>query len=480
MRQRLVIASASLIAAAILAGPVSGQERAAWTEPVEPYMDEQTLLVVRLDLAGGEPVQLVEWMTDAVLSSADEPLAPERAREIRRRAAVPAKRGLRDTRRQFVEAGGGELFILLSTLDPPHQPRDEPPLVYLFPMGEGADADRLLELLPGQALEGEGSVEPGGWAKGRLDGMVAAGPPGALRRLRDQPAVEREQLAEAAPNVAGRDVQMLVLPTEQTRRVVEQMLPRLPEPIGGPTTQLTRGLRWAALGIEVSDEPGLRMVIQSADAEGAGAMRGLLERSLRAWVTLMRSEAHAPHTPLDRRLTEVMERELIPGLLPEVRGDRLVLDLDTAELKPLTASLFPVVREFPKFAKSTTSASKLSQLFIWVYRYAEDHGGRFPPDLQTLVEEGRMPPDFLHNPLRPEQEEPYVCVSPGIVLDRLEDPATFVVMHEAFEGWPEDYGVCVVFADGHVRRIHDEQRFRKLMEKTERALQGMQRDDTGE
>ena len=45
--------------------------------------------------------------------------------------------------------------------------------------------------------------------------------------------------------------QFLLLPTADIRRVIEEMIPTLPGAVGGgPSTTITRGCLWAAVGVE--------------------------------------------------------------------------------------------------------------------------------------------------------------------------------------------------------------------------------------
>ena len=89
----------------------------------------------------------------------------------------------------------------------------------------------------------------------RAFGRAAARPAGAFSRVR------RRSAKSLSPCF------LFVLPSADSRRVLEEMLPRFPHELGGgPITDLTHGLLWAAGGIDERGKPALRVVAGSRDA----------------------------------------------------------------------------------------------------------------------------------------------------------------------------------------------------------------------
>ena len=56
-------------------------------------------------------------------------------------------------------------------------------------------------------------------------------------------------------------MRLFVLPSADSRRVLEEMVPQFPAELGGgPITDLTHGLIWAAAGIDNAEKPALKLV----------------------------------------------------------------------------------------------------------------------------------------------------------------------------------------------------------------------------
>src|SRR5262249_40928116 len=114
--------------------------------------------------------------------------------------------------------------------------------------------------------------------------FLVAGTEVALKRLagRREP-VAREGLADAVKAAGDTGAQVLLLPTKDQRRVLEEVVPHLPPEFGGiPTRHLTRGLRWAALGIDASPKPSFRLTVQCTDATAAKTINALTVAGVQA------------------------------------------------------------------------------------------------------------------------------------------------------------------------------------------------------
>src|SRR5262249_21992376 len=104
--------------------------------------------------------------------------------------------------------------------------------------------------------------------------VVAAGSKAALRRLGQLKPADRPELAKAFAAAWGLAVQVLFIPTADMRRVIEELLPTLPEEVGsGSGKTLTRGGLWAALELGFLPRPVLKLTVQSQDAAAARALR---------------------------------------------------------------------------------------------------------------------------------------------------------------------------------------------------------------
>ena len=88
-------------------------------------------------------------------------------------------------------------------------------------------------------------------------------------------ALTRPELADALAAAGDAAVQVVLIPPASSRRVVEELDAAVAarEIGGGSITVLTHGISWAALAIDLSPMPALRLTIKSQDAASAEALR---------------------------------------------------------------------------------------------------------------------------------------------------------------------------------------------------------------
>jgi hypothetical protein len=114
---------------------------------------------------------------------------------------------------------------------------------------------------------------------------IVAADRGLIARLQQSAPAPRPELQAAMSAAATAPVSLLLVPSADQRKAVEETLPELPQTFGsGPVTLFTRGLIWAA--IAYTPERGTwELVIQSENSAAAEALRRvfgnlLVEKSL--------------------------------------------------------------------------------------------------------------------------------------------------------------------------------------------------------
>lgn len=286
MQQRSMTWFAVLLGLAAV-GPARSDEAGA--RAIHAHLDPDTIAVVRIDASRLR----VEAVADLVARVLQDDRSPTGAR-------------LRSWLADFQKAGGKELYLVFSLPDLPHAAP-----YALAPVAAGTDAAavrRAVAALPGLPAE----------KQEQLDGVAFVGSAAAHARLRGRRHPERPEVAAALAGAGSGAVQAFLLPTPDCRRVVEEMMPELPGAGGGsPATVLTRGLRWAAVSVDVTPQLAARMVIQSADAQAAQALATLVKGWLAQLGQVQRAHRLIPN--LD---------QLAALLTPTVNGDRLTLTLD--------------------------------------------------------------------------------------------------------------------------------------------------------
>lgn len=127
----------------------------------------------------------------------------------------------------------------------------------------------------------------------------------------------RPDLQMAMQSVDAFPVKILVLPPDYLWKTFRDLMPTIPTKFGGgPSTLLTEGVRWTAIGI---DPPNLRLqaITQSTSAEAASATAPHLPKLLEALVGQLRM-------PLAKSSME----QLLPMVKPVVSGDRITISMN--------------------------------------------------------------------------------------------------------------------------------------------------------
>lgn len=297
-----------LIAAAGIVQAGEKSDPAARAKAVAPFIDEGTVAVVHADMSRLDPAPFVPVVAEMI------PGYQRAGQEWRNQAAEQIK-GLLAA---LARAGSKDLYVIVS-----FRSLDWPALV--VPLPEDVDPTRLKEL-----VEEAGSLDVE-----EVHGALVAAPGSTFDRLRKSPPDPRPELAqafEAAGDTAG---QVLILPPKHAARVLDEVLPTLPEELGGgPSSVVTRGLLWVAIGVNVTPKVSHRAVTQARDNQAAVALREMWVRITRL---LGKNEGFRKIVP--------NYDQLAPTIVPEVQGDKLVLvhgegSPGAAALKTTLESLF--------------------------------------------------------------------------------------------------------------------------------------------
>ena len=218
-------------------------------------MDSGSIAVLHLDLTQGDLPAIV---------------APFIGRTGPRRVA-DASKPLLAWSESLRRAGAKDLFVVVNASDMPGHP------VVVVPLTPGADAAEIGKLFCGGGKQPTPVHFP---TCATLHNAVMAGTAAALDRVRNA-APPRPELAAAfsALNDGSMGLRLLILPSADTRRILEETVPTLPRELGGgPITEITRGLLWAAIGLDAGPNPSFKLVVASPSADAAKSLRGFGER----------------------------------------------------------------------------------------------------------------------------------------------------------------------------------------------------------
>ena len=305
---------------------------------IAPFLDEQAFLVARLDVSRLDPFKLIEKAVEIV------PEMEEKRQEM--------TLGLGAAHAMVVQTGVREVYAVLSSADIGFH--KEPTPFLIVPL-EGVKEESLAMLMMVVELE----------VKERLGNVFFAGSAETLKRLKTLKPDERPDLAKAFEAAGNTTVQVLLLPPKHTARVIEEMMPVLPDPIGGgPSTILTRGLRWASLSVDAPPNLSLRLVVQSDDAENATALREICIKGLARFAQLPDvQEALGDFGPLAKFFTPTVEdNRLVLALSEERRDVKLLIDAMRIPLEKMRSQ-----------ARRAASMNNLKQLAVAMHTHESAH-----------------------------------------------------------------------------------------------------------
>ncbi len=333
MKYAVAVLAASAVALSATAADRKFDAEAC-AKAVAPFLDDSTFAVLHVDLTDVDVNALVEKA--AALAGTDPDALP-----------LPRKKAAADVK-ALKRAGAHDLYLVFSLADVPER---SPFLV--VPMDNSKSV-----------LEAEAALAP--LSLGRLERVgdaLVGGDETTIKRLRALKPEARPELAKAFVAADGDVAQLAVIPPKDAAKIIEEVMPTLPAEVGGGSSKvLTRGLLWAAVGL---DAPKLRLnaVVQASDAEAARALLDLLDKTIAAVGKSAQVREQLPDfDQLTRQLT------------PTVVGDRLTLTLDDAALTGL-------LRQFiPKAAQASDrvrSENNLKQLALAAQNY-EGAYARFP------------------------------------------------------------------------------------------------------
>ncbi|MGO9113688.1 MAG: DUF1559 domain-containing protein [Thermoguttaceae bacterium] len=340
---------------AVLAAPflVRADEQSdvvARAKAVAPYVDDLTVAVIHVAPTPGAVEPLAETLAW---------LMPELSEFTRRIQAEPSKHFDR-----FVEAGGKDVYFTVSL----GGPGPFPSVMLILPLRATADekAVRAALEIPAEA--------------GRRVGDALVIP---LRSMDNRPleirASQRPELATAFEAAGEGSVQAVLIPPAHTRRVIEELMPQLPKEIGnGPSSILTQGISWAAVGVDLPPHPALNMIIKSHDAGSAEALRG-------KWVGVLRLVGQ------QKEIRSAMPQfdQVAALLTPKVEGDRLILSLNskTAAVDVLVAAIDTAIGQARDSACRAQSMNNLKQIALAMHMYYDSQ--KHFPAAATYGPDGR-------------------------------------------------------------------------------------------
>ena len=328
MRIRIMTGLIAIAILAVVQAPAA--DPAAAAKVAAPYLDDQTFAVAHVDLVGLDVDGAVERFAKVAGVNLQQFADP-------RRTAGEAVASFR-------RAGAKDLYVVFSLTDLPN-----PGPFVLVPRAGINDA----QLKTALAIFGNETAEP-------LGDIMFCGAKSTLKRLRDLKPAARPDLETAFQAVSGAAMQLALVPGDDHRRVVGELLPALPKEVGGGSgTVLSKGIRWAAFGLETKPKLAVKVVVRSEDGASAKALAEVVNHGLET----------VSKDPGARQMFPMLD-DMVRAVRPTVTDERLTIAVD--ESAPgLPAALAKGVGQARSSAGRSQSSNNLKQLALSWHNYLD-------------------------------------------------------------------------------------------------------------
>jgi len=326
--------------------PATAQEKfdpAARAKVVAPLIDEQTVAVLHVDTS--------RMPVDAMLAKAWG-ILPGLEHELGR-----ARKDVNLWLKELAPIAGKELYVVVSTADMGGSWFWYAPRITLVSLKPGVDEKAIAKALDAPDV-----------AKKRIGDFLLIAPPKTMKRLEALKAEPRPALTAAFEAAGDTGAQVLLFVPPYARRAIEELMPELPKEIGGgPSTLVTHGVRWIAIGADVAPQLSARLVIQSQDAQAAEALRN-------KWVEGFKRVGQYKEV---RQFVPQFD-QLAALLTPKLEGDRISIALDTQAVGKVLHALEGPIAAAREDYQRRHAMNQLKHIGLAMLNYEHEHKG-FPP-----------------------------------------------------------------------------------------------------
>jgi hypothetical protein len=283
---------------------------------IAPYLDDETFLVVRLDVEKVDQEAMAKYAEDAFDKMAKSfPIPADQQGAVKGQmmgGITTARAFLTD----IAKAGGKKIYVLMDMSDV-GAGVEEP--IIIVPLEAGAEAEGVIEVLKRNNGEpenieevGKGVVFAPSEARNRLKNRVGAAAPAELPNL-----------AKALSAAGDAPLRVAFAPTEKARSWMQDNLPQLPEELGGIETKaLGEGVEYASIAVMQKPKVLANFAVKCKDAEKAKQLMDVASKSL-----------ETAKEKIGKGEKGDVARKELDKLKPKLAGDTLSLSIDPVQIQ---------------------------------------------------------------------------------------------------------------------------------------------------
>ncbi len=282
---------------------------------IAPFVDNQTLGVIHGDLAAFDVHETIDALAELFHLESD-------TRDFLQSEIAP----ISVVAQSLPPDAHFDIFFVVSLYD-----LAKVPLYMVMPLTESTPAAPVaLEIRNGLSSGFRTEI-----VSEEIRGALVTGTPQTLARLKKLPAQPRPDILAALAAVEDSELQALVAPSAEARKLLELVSPQLPASLGGgPAREQTRKFAWLSVGLRLPpNDAGVRAVVQATSEEAAAE----LSQSLATLVASLIA---------DTTLEAAHAQTLAQRVVPEVDGARVTIDVTAAvdEIAAYGSLLAPLFR----------------------------------------------------------------------------------------------------------------------------------------
>jgi hypothetical protein len=438
-----------------------------------PFIDEETIAVVHLDV-GKIDTAVIEKYVAGMMDEAKVP-----ADDAQRKALIAGRAAADVFLARFKQLGGRHVYLVFSHPDiwPSMQP-----LAMLVKIEPGGDAKMLRQLItstfkivdpaPEEIASSKVTADEIAW--GERHGVLKAamlredvlfiGQPVPLKRLKGIEPVARPELAleGAAPLEAAAAL------TADERRAIRELMPVLPAELGGGSTDfLTRaGVRFR---VELLLPPTPSITLRFRDSVPGfitgrtGITPGAVLNAIDINSNFESLIAHLRDMLLaSKEFKSTLNAQDLKSLAPQIEAvvkevltpRNGALSIEGAQIGALVKLAVPLSYVARERELRNTTAAYVRAIAQAACVYAADNKEMFPASMDVMVELGQIHEKQMYSPRDPKHRK---FVYKPIIPESTTDAALPLVWEDVD---PDAEGLIVAFADGHsewmTRKAFDE------------------------